>query len=1030
MGNTRRPTGPEPDHAENRGRDWSDDTDFSWLSAEELARLADDVGAASGTTRPDGDDAEHRWEVALGPVLQAQDRVTVLQGGLVSRWSEGHARFKQGLLDFGESYLGAWQASEPLRARSDDWRVQKEAAWAIDMAFGLIGLARGVFILGRGLRGWVQARQSLKLTRMGDEAVAAARAAADEAIEASPALRALLDDLPAGGGEAGFKAFRDELVDMILWGRDAGVDVVRIMEDHIALGRMGNRSAREILRTMPDNVIPAVAEGLGLVEAAPALANTVDDALGAAHIVAGRLHELSPTMVESIQAFVRMVDETPGFFDDATNLYVRLARGADHPNLTGEVAQLVTPDNLQVLRALYAAAKQAGDEPLRIPILLEQALGPAKVTAMSAVRSGTAEAEAITTAAGGVGPTAAGAAITASQAGTGSSASGAVGSVADHLAQYGITDDTYGGNVWDLFTSPADTIGGMWHSWFALGEMLELFDTAGDDLRTLGGSLEDAVDAVEQLVAAARDGRVAELEEALRHLEQAQDGLREAYAAGPEDWREANRARFDDQMAAIDLQRDAIARLVASLTHLATNGDALVARLRDLQLEADGTRREPLELIDPDIAAGLGQAGYVLEGVGYGVSGGGAAGDRPPPSWEELDAQSREKADELDALLEEDDAPIDVDLDFEDDGLVHDDLPGSVMPYLEPDDDADGPTQGGEAAVEGGDGRRRWAAAIGVLVAFGLLGMLFARGGETGEDASAEVPTAAAAEDPLSDAVETPEDEATNEPSAGGDQTAALPARDDLEGWAALAASRGVLTLDPSDWIEASRSAGEPSASTYLSPNSPGRLFGDLIGDARREPADPSSSGTASQGPTYDGPEVDILAVAVSGPVVAPEVVEELACGAPVEGFTRVCGPGPVSDEDHALTVLELAGPVAGGDAAFYQYTFGWQSTPDTSDDLEGGAFGGFDRWISLSVNSERQYTPVEVAAVDGFQPSQSSLRAVVSGNLIVLFHPPGAPYDGPVQAIAAAFGSEGPPALGADRAPDDAFLGPSQPDD
>ena len=156
-----------------------------------------------------------------------------------------------------------------------------------------------------------------------------------------------------------------------MWGQDAGVDVIRVMREHIELGRMGGRRAYEIVDSIADSVVPAVARGLGLVEATPAVATTVQDAVSTAHILAGGVHRVSPQLVRNVEEFVRLVDDTPGFLDDVANLFVRL----DHPrnpNLTGEVAQLVSDDGVQVLRALYRAAKEAGDEPLRIPILLEQ----------------------------------------------------------------------------------------------------------------------------------------------------------------------------------------------------------------------------------------------------------------------------------------------------------------------------------------------------------------------------------------------------------------------------------------------------------------------------------------------------------------------------------------------------------------------------------------------------------------------------------------------------------------------------------
>ena len=386
--------------------------------------------------------------------------------------------------------------------------------------------------------------------------------------------------------------------------------------------------------------------------------------------------------------------------------------------------------------------------------------------------------------------------------------------------------------------------------------------------------------------------------------------------------------------------------------------------------------------------------------------------------WEELDARSRERADELDGLLEEDDAPIDVDLDFED----GEDRPESILDYL----DEHGVEDSAIGAVFGRDAVRvrRWQRGVIAAAAAGtaalLLFLAFGSSDPRTDEASADPGTGGAPTEELPSDSE-PTTDPTEEPADDGEQ-AALPARDDVDAWRE--------TLSSGERVRRAMRAAMDERGAALAALTDAR--GDVVPEER-------DGGSASGGQLtfvaqtvdYDGPDVDILSVTVFGPVIAPEVVEELACGAPVEGFTGVCDDGPIADEDHALIVIELAGPVASGGAAFYGYTIGWQSTPDPSDDFaNGGALDGFDRWMSLNVDPERQrFTPIEVGPAPFVPMQDSTLRWVVAGDLLVLFHPPGAPYGGPLRAMAAAFDSDGPPALGVDQAPDDGFLERPQPD-
>jgi hypothetical protein len=319
----------------------------------------------------------------------------------------------------------------------------------------------------------------------------------------------------------------------------------------------------------------------------------------------------------------------------------------------------VSADSLDLLETLYRVAKQAGDDLSGLPGALQEAVGPAKVTAARAVG-----------AAGGVGPTAAGATMTgAQQAGGATPATsgtvGAVGSLDDHLAQYGITNEGFWSNTWDLFTSPVEHLGGMWHSWWALDEFEQLLGDAKDDLTRMGGDLDTAVDAVDRLVEISRSGGVEDLEQALKDLERVQTGLRHHHQNAPSDWKAANQGRFDDRMAHIDRKRAAITDLLLALRQWRAIGPRLAATLRGLETTPSGETRSALEYIDPAIASGLSQTAYALEGLTYGVTGGGAAGDRsPPPSWEDIKAAADAQAHQWNESLDDEyDPATDPDLD-------------------------------------------------------------------------------------------------------------------------------------------------------------------------------------------------------------------------------------------------------------------------------------------------------------------------------------------------------------------------------
>jgi len=601
-----------------RGRDSTlrtDPNDDNFLF-EALAGL----GGTTSSTEMTSADADHLWTIALAPELTAQADIARAQAEIVRRWTEWHSRFKEALVRFAESYLRAWQGSDALRANQADWRVHQVGAKAADLAVALIQLVRGVFMLGRGIAGWYRARQAAQMAARSADEVLALRTAAQEAIDASPQLSRFADEF-MGQGRAGMKSYRDELVDVVMWGQDAGVDVVSILAarlDDMAGLPVGKFRKLDVLI---EGVIPQIMRAAGLVEAAPAVANAVENTAGVVRVLATEGAALSDEGAASIRAFVQMVDDTPGFFDDAGNMFVKLARGTDDM-LTGEVAQLANPDRLSGLRSLYDAVKAADGDLGRVPQLFRDAVGPAKATvlangggATSAIPSALMQDGAITAAHG-----------TTMAATDGASGDAPVqvglGSVDAQMHQYGITGDSFGGNVWDLITAPIETTTGIYHSWGALDEIEDIFDANAEDLSEMSSAwtqLTNSLGGLENFSEGGAAGRdpIDGLRSALHDLERAQQGLRDVGDNAPQDWQDANRQRFDDKMAHIDQKKATIQRLIDGLQRLKVSIGRLKEQLEALEQTPDGNRRTSLEWIDPALSEGLTQVAFQLEAIGH-----------------------------------------------------------------------------------------------------------------------------------------------------------------------------------------------------------------------------------------------------------------------------------------------------------------------------------------------------------------------------------------------------------------------------
>jgi hypothetical protein len=297
-------------------------------------------------------------------------------------------------------------------------------------------------------------------------------------------------------------------------------------------------------------------------------------------------------------------------------MFVRLGRGSDDTGqFTGEIANLVNGNSIDSLRALYDAAKAAGDDLTRLPQLFRDALGPARATALA---SGATPAVIPSTLMASGGGTVAG-----TSGGTGGPAQvGSVGSVDAQMQQYGITGESFGGNVWDLLTSPVETTSGMWHSWFALDELEDLMSDHADDMNEMSQAWSQAVNALHGLATMASGGKdgldpIDDLTDAVRDLDRAQSGLRDVWRHASPEWQRTNRHRYDDTMAHIDRKKAAIERLIGGLRRLRAAAGRMTDRLERMARTPDGHQRSALEWIDPDLSAALSQVTFQLESIGF-----------------------------------------------------------------------------------------------------------------------------------------------------------------------------------------------------------------------------------------------------------------------------------------------------------------------------------------------------------------------------------------------------------------------------
>ncbi len=580
-------------------------------------------GLAGLGSEPDGDDptdAGAGWTAAESREFAAQDDIKAIQEEAVREFSLWHGRYTRAMGRWAEPSARTWQSAEAALENQEDWKATQVAAKAVDLAWSLVQLARGLFAVGKGAVGFVRARQASVALSPG----ATARAAAEEAFAASPELTRFAEDL-AGRGGGGLKTFRDELVEAVMWGQDAGVDAVGIMTTKLDdLTDMG-MSGPGLVRPLVESVIRPVMAAKGLTFAPSHVADAVQGVSGALAKF-GRGEWLNANSAEAVRTFVRMVDDTPGFWDDAGTMLIDYGKAAG-PQWTGEMADLVTPDSLNTLRALYDAAKASGDDFTNLHILFMDRLGPAKATALTAgegARAAMSEATAdMILAAPKIrreGVELAADAAEAVMPDDPAARTGSLGNVDDHVGQYGITSDGFLGTVWDVLTAPVETGAGVYHSYQAQDHLVGLLEEHGDDLSEMAQGWSEMVNALDGLTSAIVDddsarGTARVLGEALDRLESAQADLQRTFDNAPADWQAANRQRYLDKMAHIDKKKATIRRLVKAMEHLARRIERIRHEMREAMKSHDGDRRSALEWIDADMSAMVTAVSFELEAI-------------------------------------------------------------------------------------------------------------------------------------------------------------------------------------------------------------------------------------------------------------------------------------------------------------------------------------------------------------------------------------------------------------------------------
>ncbi|MBM4410097.1 MAG: hypothetical protein FJ037_01995 [Chloroflexi bacterium] len=385
---------------------------------------------------------------------------------------------------------------------------------------------------------------------------------AEQLIEASPVLREMGLELAKTGR-------REELVQLAVMAEEVGVPfeqmIISQRETAAAFGFNLLQRLDRVLQGLSRQLIQA----RGWIKAG-------DDARGVINtmLVNGRglvtgSSTLTAQQAQVIRTLMRSQDDffewAAKLYDEGTELAASLPKGSGANAQAAEAmgaggydffGLVCNADDIAFMRTLAQAMETCGDDLARLPQVLKDLLGPARVAAVEAQ------------AAAGVGVSAVGAAMTTGAGVTGTAATfadgtvaprpiiGAIGNAQSYFQQFGIVGESFGSNMWDLVTSPIETTAGIWHSREGLTEYKSFLEQYADEMKEMSLGLADAIGSLERmqnLLNSARPGDPAgPLRSASTQLRNAANDLQSAFDQASPQWQREHMQELQTRRAHIE----------------------------------------------------------------------------------------------------------------------------------------------------------------------------------------------------------------------------------------------------------------------------------------------------------------------------------------------------------------------------------------------------------------------------------------------------------------------------------------------
>lgn len=216
------------------------------------------------------------------------------------------------------------------------------------------------------------------------------------------------------------------------------------------------------------------------------------------------------------------------------------------------------------------------------------------------------------------------------------------------MGQYGITNDGFFGNLWDFVTSPVETTGGIWHTLWAQSEWNEFMANHSGDLAALGPGVADALGALTAMQNLMNSNRLGDANGPIggpaQDLRGVLQGMQQTFDGAPNAWQDAHRAEYDAKRSHIQQKLTQIGQTLAALQEFSKALTGFIQLVEQLRRTPDGTHRDAVEMLDPDMAVALTQISFLLEGAAWRAFGGGQQQqpltprqvERAGQSWDEL----------------------------------------------------------------------------------------------------------------------------------------------------------------------------------------------------------------------------------------------------------------------------------------------------------------------------------------------------------------------------------------------------------